>query len=186
MKVALKKIVELQAGVYLKPTTVKTGVFLLGIKDFDEELNLIAPSMQVELKPGKEKFIVEEQHVLFSSRLKFHAYELPKSKELFLASNSFILLKPNVSRVYPGYLRWFLNHPNTQKQLEPLIQATSRVPYISQEELGNLKIDLPDIYTQMEIAGFHDLFKKEKSLTKQLLVKKEEYLQNLLFKYCKK
>lgn len=110
---------------------------------------------------------------------------MPRSKDTYVASNSFILIKPDVAKVFPNYLRWFLNHPNTQQQLNLLAQGSSRMPYISQMKLGSLWIDLPEPAIQKDIAALSDLLNKEKMIRQKLTIKREEYLQTLLFNTVK-
>ncbi len=60
MKVNLNDIAELQPGVYLKANNeAKEPAYLLGIKDFDDNLNLITPSVLVEKSEVRDKYIVE-------------------------------------------------------------------------------------------------------------------------------
>lgn len=181
MKINLQSVAELQPGVYLKPENeVQHKAYLLGIKDFDDGLNLIESGIAVEKERVKEKYIIQKDHVLFSSRLVFNAFRLPKSKKTYVASNSFILIKPDTKKLHPGYLRWFLNHPNIQKRLVQFTQGSSRVPYISQKKLGNLLIVLPELEVQKDLAKMNELLNREKSVRQKLIVKREEYLQALL------
>ncbi len=183
MKISLKDIAELQPGVYLRANeNARSAVYLLGIKDFDENLNLVEPSVIVDRSEVKDKYIIEESHILFSARLVFNAFKLPKSKDVYVASNSFILIKPDLEKIHSGYLRWLLNHPHTQKRLIQLTQGTSRMPYISQKKLGSLSIDLPELAVQKNIAALYDLLNKEKTIRQKLTLKREEYLQALLLK----
>src|SRR5690625_2116169 len=182
MKVNLKDVAELQSGVYLKANNkAEKPAYLLGIKDFDENLNLIEPSVVVEKSEERDKQIVEVHHILVVSTLAFNAYKLHESKDVYVASNSFILIKPDITKVFPNYLRWFLNHSNTQQQLNLLAQGSSRMPYVSQKKLESLLIDLPELAVQKDIAALYDLLNKEKILRQKLIIKREEYLQTRLF-----
>src|SRR5699024_5838762 len=100
-KISLHKIAVLQPGVYLKKAAKDSRTCLLSLGDFDEELNFLGAETYVEEEKVKEKHIVQNHHVLFSSRMKFNAFRLPKTRCFFVASNSFIILKPDVSKVLP-------------------------------------------------------------------------------------
>lgn len=188
MRVKLKDIVELQPGVYLKPLegNSKSVAHLLGLRDFDENLDYLNSSTEVDKKEVKEKYIINGNDILFSSRMQFNAFYLPKDKsKTFVASSSFIILKPNLKKVVPDYLMWFLNHPNTQHTFSSLSQATSRVPYISTKKLQEIELDLPNLSTQKQIADIHQLQRREKQLTHALLEKKEQYIQHILLNTSK-
>lgn len=186
MYVNLSDIAQLQPGVYLKAADKPVeSAYLLNIKDFDNHFNLIEPSVVVDKKDVKDKYIIKKDHILFSARLMFNAFRLPASKDVFVASNSFILIKPDIKKIYPDYLRWFLNHPTTQRQFMQMAQGSSRMPYISQKKMGMLSIELPGFSIQKEVAAVYGLMHKEKLLNEKLMGKKEEYLQNLLLNYCR-
>ncbi len=186
MILTLKDIAQLQPGVYLKTNgNAANKAFLLGIKDFDDELNLMDLSVAVDKNDVREKYIIKEHHILFSARLLFKAFKIPETKEVLVASNSFILIKPDLTRVSPDYLRWFLNHPNTEHELKLLTQATSRVPYITQKKLGSLAVTLPELSVQEDIAAVYNLMGREKSIRQKLNIKREEYLQGLLLNMIK-
>lgn len=181
MKTELKNIAELQSGVYLKAATNAVDkAYLLGIKDFDDDLNLIEPSAVVERNQVKDKYVIQKDHILFSTRLVFKAFRLPESKQTYVASNSFILIKPNTESVLPGYLRWFLNHSNTQHRLKHFAQGSSRMLYIKQKKLGSLNIALPEMSVQKNIARMDDLVRKEQIVRQKLANKREKYLQTFL------
>lgn len=185
-RIAINKIAQLQSGVYLKTAEERQGAFLVGLKDFDEELNFIKASVPVNADEVKDKHIIGKDDVLFSTRLKFNAFRLPESKDAFVASNSFIIMRPDLVEVLPDYLAWYLNHPETQKQLALMAQSSSRMPYISLKKMADLEINLPQLLKQKEIVEMDELFKKEKNSTKHLLAKKEEYYQSILFGISKK
>lgn len=188
MRIKLKDIAELQSGVYLKASENDSAdnAYLLGLRDFDEELEYLGTAVEVDRAEVKEKYIVEKHHVLFSSRLKFNAFSLPReSTKSYVASSSFIIIKPNLKKVLSEYLIWFLNHPETQSEFSNLAQATSRVPYINLKKLEEIEIELPELAIQREIVHINRLRRKEKQLMQTLVQKKEQYIQSILLKKSK-
>lgn len=185
-RVAISKVTQLQSGVYLKTADENQKTFLIGLKDFDEDLSFLGGSVFVDRDEVREKHIIEENDVLFSTRLKFNAFRLPQTEDVYVASNSFIIVKPNLDKVLPNYLVWYLNHPDTQKQLALMAQSSSRMPYISLKKIAGLEINLPQLLDQKRIIELDKLFKKEKSITQQLLAKKEELYQNILLDISEK
>lgn len=185
MKRKLKDIVQLQPGVHVKASkhNVHGDAFFVSLRDFDGDLSYLKTSPKIETNDVKKKYIVSENDLLFSTRLKFNAFLLPESSQSkYVASNSFAIIKPNITRVLPEYLYWFLNHPNTQIKLIHLSQGQSRVPYINLKKLETLEIELPKMEVQQEISTVYKLHQKEKQLTQKLIQKKEEYIQTALLK----
>lgn len=184
----LKNISKLQSGTYIRPSEDENSekAYLLGIRDFDENLEYQGTAVEVDKRRVKEKYIIGKEDVLFSSRMQFNAFYLPlNSPKTLVASSSFIIIKPNLARVLPEYLIWFLNHPSTQSVFSSLSQATGRVSYISKSKLEELEIELPSLTKQRLIVDIYKLHRREKQLTEQLIQKKEQYIQNLLLKTSK-
>lgn len=188
MKIKLVNIASLQSGVYLKASEDASAdkAYLLGLRDFDDALNYLGTAVEVVRAEVKEKYIIEDHHVLFSSRLKFNAFPLPKDSPVtYVASSSFIIIKPNLKKVLSEYLIWFLNHPETQSKFSSLSQATGRVPYINLKKLEEIEIQLPELAIQEEIVHINMLRRKEKQLMQNLVQKKEQYIQSILLKTSK-
>lgn len=181
-------IASLQSGVYLKASEDASAemAYLLGLRDFDDGLNYLGTAVEVDRADVKDKFIIEDHHVLFSSRLRFNAFSLPKdAPETYVASSSFIIIKPDLKEVLSEYLIWFLNHPETQAVFSMVSQATGRVPYINLKKLGQIEIELPKLNVQEEIVHIKKLRRKEKQLMQDLAQKKEQYIQTILLKLSK-
>lgn len=185
MKTKLKDIAELQPGVHIKISEDSNTekVHILGLRDFDDELKYLGNAPEVNIQDVKDKYIIKKNHVLFSSRLKFNAFSLPKdSPKIFVASSSFIILKPLLDKVIPEYLIWYLNLPQTQAEFDYLSQATGRLPYISRKKLAETEIELPELSIQKEITHIVKLHDREKQLLQKLKQKKEQYIQSILLK----
>lgn len=189
MKIKLKYIASLQPGVYIKAsedTYISNKTYLLGLRDFDDDLNYLNTAVEVDRTEVKEKYIIEDHHVLFSSRLKFKAFTLPKeSSQTYVASNSFIIIKPNTKKVLSEYLLWYLNHPDTQSLFSLLSQATGRLSYINLTKLEEMEVELPPLDTQEEIVHINKLHIKEKQLMKSLIERKEQYINIILLNRSK-
>lgn len=189
MKIKLRQIAKLQPGKYVKPSEDESSekAYLLGIRDFDDNLEHIGAAVEVDKEVVRSKYILQKDNVLFSCRMQFNAFYLPSNlSKTYVASSSFMLIKPDLKKVLPEYLIWFLNHPNTQNIFSSLSQATGRVSYINAGKLEEIELDLPDLITQKQIIDLYRLQRKEKQLTRKLLDKKEQYIQQILFNTSKK
>ena len=73
----------------------------------------------------------------------------------------FYILRPNLDRVDPEYLAWFINQPTTQTCLERL----PRVPHIKiipKSAFEELEVVLPPLATQRAIVELERLRQKER------------------------
>lgn len=188
MKTKLGDICEIQSGLYVKPDERKeNSAVLVNLKDFDENLDFIEPSAFTDPLEIKEKYIIGKNDVLVSTKLKFKAYRLPRlTDDIFVATNSFAILRPKDQNILPDYLKWYINHPDRKAFFSFAVQGTPRVPYIRVKKLAEMKIDLPDLETQKQFVSIDSLMKREKQLTQKILNKKEMYIQTLLSNTVKK
>ncbi len=178
----LKNICKIQAGLHIKSFeySEEGDAFFVSLRDFDEDNYFLATSPKVFSSEVKGKYFIEDNDILFSTRMKFSAYQLPKSKYNYIASNSFVIIKPDVNKVLPEYVLWFLNHQNTQCRLNFIASGTTKLPFISVKELCELEIPIPNLQKQKEISNYYKLHQKEIRLTKKIIEKKEQYTQTLL------
>src|SRR5690625_4107247 len=178
----LTDICKVIPGTHIKSTEYvdKGSHIYLTLRDFDENEELNQELTRVDFD-GKPQFIVDEDSVLFSVRIKFRAFQLPESaNEHFVASTSFVILKPDENRILKDYLIWFLNHSEELKKLNETQTKNTRMPYLNLKTIQNLVIDVPHIEKQKEIVQINKLLEKEKKLTHNILELKEIYIQNLL------
>lgn len=177
-KMKLKDICKIQAGIHIKSSeyTEEGDAFFVSFRDFNEEGCFLETSPKVFSNEIKEKYFVEREDILFSTRVKFNAFQLPKSEYKYIASNTFVIIKPYADSILPEYLWWFLNHPNTQRKLNFIAEGNTVLPFISVKSLYELEVAIPNIQKQKQIIALKQLWEKEKKLTQQLLDKKETYI----------
>lgn len=182
MKYLLSEISKIHPGVHIKSSEfVEDGTHVyLNLRDFDENFCLIDELTRVNFD-GKQQFILDEDNVLFSVRIKFNAYQIPESiHDSFVASTSFVILKPNENIVLKEYLAWYLNESEDLKKLSEAQAKSTRMPYLSLKSIKGLEIYVPDMEQQKNIIEINQLLGKEKKLTNRILELKEIYIQNLL------
>ena len=93
-----------------------------------------------------------------------------------LAAFSFFILRPDLSRILPGYLAWWLNLPPVQARINAASRGTG-ISYISRQALGNLAIQVPTLTVQHEIERVLEFWHEVKSIRRQLDLKREQYIQ---------
>ena len=98
-----------------------------------------------------------------------------------VAVSLFFIIRPKREIVNPEYLTWFLNSPNAQAYFHERRMGAS-VGNITKDTLENLKVKLPSLERQRQIATLNNLLKDEKKLTNEYLEKKQLYFNNLMEK----
>ena len=89
------------------------------------------------------------------------------------------LIRINSDKVIPDYVLWLINHSETQKYFNQMAKGTT-IMMISRQILEDMKLKIPNLKTQERIARIMELYRKEKMLTENLLVKKKIYLEAAL------
>lgn len=180
LKLTLKHIASIQTGVFAKP--IQRGkIVYLQAKHFDENGELtkkLYPDLNVNSKI--EKHLLTKGDVLFAAKgTKNFATWYESDKIPAVASTSFFVIRLNDINVLPGYLTWFLNHPDTQALLKNQARGSS-IASISKAVLSELEIPLPNIQKQKLILKIFKLRNKEKKLKQQIEDLRERKIQYLL------
>lgn len=188
MKKKIKDICYLQPGIHMKvdeEVEKKNKGLLVNLRDFDENNHYLNTAIKVDTSKAKEKYFVGQNDILFSTRMRFNAYQLPKSRTQYIASNSFVIIRTNRDEILPEFLMWSLNSPKVQNKLEHLVGTRSRVPFLSVSVLEELKIDVPSLEIQQKIIELDQLKNKERELIERIISLKEQYIQTILLKTAK-
>lgn len=101
----------------------------------------------------------------------------------YLVPSSFVIIKPQTSKILPEYLAWYLNSQFGKKQIKRS-QIGSAISIITTGCLENIIIKEIDILKQQKIIEMNDLLIREKSLLTKLAEKKELYYKTLMYKIC--
>lgn len=180
MKTTLKHIASIQTGVFAKPLP-KGEIVYLQAKHFDENGSL-AETLYPDLNAdGKiTKHLLKHGDVLFSAKgSRNFATWYERDNLPAVASTSFFVLRLEGSNVLPGYLTWFLNHPNTQFLLKSNARGTS-IASISKAVLEDLEISIPNKRTQELILTIYKLRIIEKNLKHKIENLREKQIQHQL------
>ncbi len=101
-----------------------------------------------------------------------------------VASTSFFVIRLIDNNVLPGYLTWFLNHPDTQTLLKGQAIGSS-IASISKAVLSELEVPIPSIQKQELILMIFNLRNRERNLKQQIENLREIEIQNLLINAIK-
>lgn len=82
--------------------------------------------------------------------------------------------------VEPGYVSWFLNHPQTQEKIRAM-RMGSAVPFVPMSAFRSLEIPLPPLETQRRMAEIHRLSLREDELVKKVQKLRRKFIDAALF-----
>ena len=185
MKTTLKHITSIQTGVFTKPIQ-KGEIVYLQARHFDEN-GVLSETLYPDLNADSKihKHLLKKGDVLFAAKgTKNFATCYENDNVLAVASTSFFVIRLQDKNVLPGYLTWFLNHPNIQRKLKGEARGTS-IASISKVVLAELEISVPDLRKQELILNIYKLRKREKKLYLQLENYREKHIQQLLINATK-
>jgi hypothetical protein len=81
-----------------------------------------------------------------------------------LVAASFLhVVRPDSSAIEPGYLLWWFNHPQAQQQLANEAHGT-KIPFLSLKSARSLRIPVPPVTVQRQIAELHNLAERESQI----------------------
>jgi restriction endonuclease S subunit len=179
---SLKEIAQIQFGYYEPPSEHGTIPYLQ-VKHFDNNGRMTKEIDTFVEDTGKlNQYLLEEGDILFTSKgYRFQAIPFKKLNTPAVASSIFFIIRPNRSKIVPGYLAAILNQPENLRHFQKS-GAGSSIPSIRKSELADFKIPMPDLDTQRRIANVLDLFNKELELLDLMMKQKKELYHSILSK----
>lgn len=142
--------------------------------EIDSELDSIG---DIAIKP--KYFLSNNDILLVAKGAHNYAVRCDSLPEKAIASSSFFIVKIKNDKILPGYLHWFLNHPNTQNELRKK-QSGTYTPTLKIAEVQNIEIPLPTKEKQIAIANLYKLQVREKQLQNKLIIKRKDLMDNML------
>jgi restriction endonuclease S subunit len=129
--------------------------------------------------------LLKKGDVLFAAKgSKNFAAWYENDKMPAVASTSFFVIRLIDNNILPGYLTWFLNHPDTQTLLKGQARGSS-IASISKAVLSELEIPIPSTQKQELILRIFKLRNRERNLKQQIETLREIEIQNLLINAIK-
>jgi len=121
-----------------------------------------------------DKYVVQAGDVLFVSRgTKNHAVVVASVPPNTLASSTLYLLKvkPDID---PAYVAWYLNQAPAQAAISQ-VRTGAGTPIIQRNVFADMRIPLPDLALQRQIAKLGELMSRERQIRTQLIYETERY-----------
>jgi hypothetical protein len=168
-------------------------VAVLQIRDLSKEAMLaqpLLPGSEAELcrllmDKRFERYLLQPGDVLFQSRgSPMFATVVPDGLGEVIAASPLMVLRPKAKLVDPMYLAWFLNHAPGQRQIQQMALGTS-IQMLSQADLKELKVVLPPLAVQRQVAETALLQEQEQLLLQALVRKRQQYVDAVLVQRVK-
>lgn len=185
MKTLIKDIINIQTGLFAKPSD-KGEVVYLQSKHFDENGKLLG-ELYPDLPAGSisEKHLLRDGDVLFAAKgTKNFAAVYENHNPAAVASTSFFVLRSTNNKILPEYLTWFLNHPETQKLIKDNARGTA-IPSIRKTVLEDLEITMPSIEKQRTVITLAALVRKENELRMSILQQRKQLIEQQIINAIK-
>ena len=162
LKTTLQNIASIQSGIYVKPDSFGSIVYLQG-KHFNEngQLNTsLIPDLQ--LTNQTERHLLQHGDILIAAKgNKNFATVYEERNGLCVASSTFMVIriKPDwKKKISSEFLSWYINHPNTQLWLKTN-SIGSAVQSISKVTLSEMELLIPNIDKQHSILKINAIKK---------------------------
>ncbi len=181
--VQLSELVHVQPG-YLSRDRVRHARdgthHLLQGKDVSEADGMrLETAIQFHPERSPELYQVSRGDVLVTARGQDHrAYYVDQDLSDVLAAATFYILRPDISRILPGYLAWWLNLPRVQAAIDKASGGTY-ISYIRRQALENLLVSLPGLEVQHRIERVVFLWRERNALQARIDQKRGQYIQTV-------
>jgi hypothetical protein len=103
----------------------------------------------------------------------------PGQRREAVAASHLMILRTEGQIAFPVYLTWFLNLPATQAKIRAM-RSESSVPFVAVAALGQLRVPMPSIKVQKDIAGVQKLSAREQRLVKEIRTRRRVLVDGLL------
>ncbi|MCD8518932.1 MAG: restriction endonuclease subunit S [Flavobacterium sp.] len=165
---------------------VNPNVFLVQSTDFDENRNWIEMVNPVlDMSSKLEKHLLYKDDVLFVAKgREFFAVVYDGKYTPAVASTTFLVMRVTDNNVKPEFIAWFLNHPKTQNVLAGFSKGTA-INSVNIKAMSDLEIFIPSYAKQMLVLDVSRLQKEEVRLQNEIMKLKQQYNNELTFKYIK-
>lgn len=160
--------------------------FYVQIRDFDENYTL-TPDTLIKITPRQDahKFLINKGDILFVARgHRNYAIAFTHDIEDTIAANYFFIIQPDLSKVLPEYLSWYINLEQgpAQGYLHNVARRGSHMPLISISAFRGMDIELPSLDKQQAIVKLNNLQKKERKLMESINTKRTSLINTVSLK----
>lgn len=96
-----------------------------------------------------------------------------------VAASAFFVLRPDLGKIDPGYLAWWINQGPVQQHLHENMAGTY-IPNITKPVVEGITVPLPPLEQQRRISTVHGLAMTEHRIMDELRVKRQQLVDQVL------
>jgi hypothetical protein len=153
-------------------------VRVIQIKDIPDRHRLRADELdEVDLYHDPGPYEVRQGDVLFLVR-GHNPFATPVVDPVncTIAAGYFVIIRAKSDAVTPEYLAWYMNQPDFQSALKPLMRG-SHMPLVTKSDVESLAVRVPPMDVQRTIVALDGLARREQELLAALASKRAELHQ---------
>ena len=133
----------------------------------------------LEAEPFPEKYAVSDGDVLMPLRANPPRAIVARGvPDRVVVVGHWALITPDPTRVDPGFLVGYLNHPATRARLQGLMRGTN-LQFLSLVTLRDFEVELPPLDLQRRIARVHALAEHMTELERQLAAARKQLIHSV-------
>lgn len=179
MKVELGKIGSVRQGVVLNRVKGKNGepeenypLLTIGRLLQEEEGASTEEQATVSVAESKKSSLkLAKEGMILIGLTSFHrAVVLTKEKEGMVIPSNFLILEFPGGIMDAHYFAWYFNEsPEMESLKESIIHGEGKVKVLSIQQIRSIKIEVPDLVTQMAVGNLYSLQLKKSRIWRQIL-----------------
>jgi restriction endonuclease S subunit len=182
--VALKQIGPVQMGYPFRSRLegdIRGNVRVIQMKDITEDGRFDSDNLiRTNLNHFEERHLIKIGDIVLRSRGQTYKCALiNEDTGIAVVTAPLLVVRISGNSVLPAYLAWYINQSTAQNYLTSHARGTS-IPMVSKQVVERLPVTIPSIKCQQSIVNLSDMIEKEQDLLKQLSMKRQQYLSQLL------
>ena len=185
MQIPLENISQISTGQTFRgrvKNDVDGNIMVIQMKDINNTFTSISKSPHfVKQDEVSEKQLLQKGDLLFLAKGNNNFTVVFNSDQKAVAVSLFFVIRPDMSKIIPEYLAWYLNQNKAQAFFEQR-KTTGLVGNIKKAALEDIIIEVPPIQIQEKIAYINKLASIEQELLSQLKENRQKLIETLLLK----
>ncbi|MBT1690165.1 restriction endonuclease subunit S [Dawidia soli] len=154
---------------------------VLQMKDLEDHYSRVGTSLTcIRTDTVPDKFLLHAGDVLFLAK-GANNYALAYTPVLprVIPASAFFILRPNLQKVDPGYLAWYINQAPVQQYLKAHAVG-KHTPNINKDVLARITLPVPPLARQQTIAAIDRLRREEMLLLRTIQARRAELIARQL------
>lgn len=174
----LEKIANISIGIMQNREEKKDGQLeykIFNIKNY--EYNVDYPEFNTD--KNLDDKLTKEGDILFRLVYPNKVILVEKEQENLLVPSQYCIIRPDITKVNPIYLKWYLESNKGDANIRMELRGSS-IQKISVTSLRNIEIPLLEIKKQKAITDLIKLWEEEKNVLEMLIEDKELLYNNII------